>query len=99
MLFGNKVAHCRGVPVITPRHSATVVQSLLHDAPLSLLCKDEAVQVDLKPVGDRVIVDTCGQSTGADQTFAVKSMSFGERAQFIRSVTRETTAATADVDA
>src|ERR1041384_2932549 len=85
------------MPVITTRHAVRVVQALLHHCPLALVADDEAVQVDLKAVGDRVVVNAGGESAGADECFAVEAVVFCECAQLVGRVARETTTTAADV--
>ncbi len=88
-----------GVPVIAARHAASIVQALLHDGPFAVRGQDETMEVDLKPVGDRIVVDARGQAAGAHQRFAVESATVGDRAQFLRRVARKSAAAAANVDA
>ena len=64
--FGKEIADRRRVPVIPASHSAPIVQTLLHDGPLALRSYDETVEVNLKSVGDRIVVDARGKSTRAD---------------------------------
>ena len=64
-----------------------------------VLRQDEAVQVDLKAVDDRVVVDFGGEPAGAHQRLAVEAGLVGDRPQFGRRVARMLAAAAADVDA
>src|SRR6266545_3060725 len=86
------------MPVITPGHSAAIVQALLYDGPLAVRRDDEAVQIDLKAVGDRVVVDARGQPAGADQRFAIKTAPLAYLSQFVWRIAREAAAAAANVD-
>ncbi len=97
--FGDEVAHRRGVPVVAASHAAPIVQSLLYHGPLAVRCHNKAMEVDLKSVGDRIVVDARGKPAGADQGFAIEAATLGERSQFLRRVARESAASAADVDA
>ena len=70
--FGDEVAHRRGVPVVAASHAAPIVQSLLYHGPLAVRCHNKAMEVDLKSVGDRIVVDARGKPAGADQGFAIE---------------------------
>src|ERR671924_2145728 len=73
MRFDDEIAYRRGVPVVTARHSAPVVQTLLHDGPLAVRGHDEAMEVNLESVGDRVVVDPRREPAGANQRFAIEA--------------------------
>src|SRR5262245_33343117 len=55
------------------------------------------MKIYLKTVGDRIIVDACGQPADADQSFAIEAAALGDRPQFLRRVSRMSSAAAADV--
>src|SRR5262249_563336 len=97
--FDDEIADRRRAPVIPARHPAPIVQALLHDGPLAIRRDDKTVQVNLKAVGDRVIVDARGQPAGADQGAAVEAAALRDTEQFLRRVAREPSSAAADVDA
>ena len=61
------------MPVIAARQPAAFVHPLLHDRPFAICGDDERVQVDLEAVGDRIVVDACGEAAGADQRVAVEA--------------------------
>ena len=63
------------MPMITARHSAPIVQSLLDDGPFARRSYDEIVQVNLETVGDRIVVDARGQSARSDQAFTIEAAS------------------------
>src|SRR6266542_6518170 len=96
--FGHEVFYCRRVPVIPTSYSPPIIQTLLHDCPLAIRRHDETVQVDLKSIGNRIVVDASGESTGADQGFAVEPATFCNRSQFLRRVPREPATTSADID-
>src|SRR6266567_76162 len=87
------------MPMIAASHSAVIVQALLYDGPLAVRRDDEAVQINLKAVGDRVVVDARGQTAGADQGFAIETTPLAYLSQFVWRVAREAAAAAANVDA
>ena len=84
--FGDEVAHRRGVPVVAASHPAPIVQSLLYHGPLAVRAHNEAMEIDLKAVGDRIVVDPRGEPTGVDQGFAIEAATLGDRSQFLRRV-------------
>src|SRR5436853_7590940 len=86
------------MPMISPGHSAAIVQALLYYGPLAVRRDDEAVQVDLKAVSDRVVVDARGQTADADQGFAIKTAALAYLSQFVWCIAREAAAAAAYVD-
>ena len=85
--------------MIAPRQPRLLVHALLDDGPLAVFREDEAVQVNLKAVGDGVVVDARGQAAGADQRIAVEARRLRDRPQLVGRVARVTAAAAADVDA
>src|SRR5947207_7875887 len=87
------------MPMVAAGHSAAIVQALLYYGPLAVRRDDEAVQVDLKAVGDRVVVDAGGQTAGADQGFAIKTAALAYLSQFVWCIAREAAAPAANVDA
>src|SRR5262245_547675 len=92
------IADRRGAPVIAARHPAPIVQALLDDGPLAVRRDDETVKVNLKAIGDRVVVDARGEPASAYQSFAVEAATLRDIEQFLRRVAREPSAAAADVD-
>jgi len=93
-----EVTDRRAVPVVTPRQPVRLVHALLDNRPLSLRADNERVKVDLKSVGDRIVVDPRGQPAGSDESFAVQSLSFRHGAQLVRSIPRMPAPPAADVD-
>src|SRR3981189_1192259 len=87
------------MPVITASHSASIIQTLLHNGPLPIRRYDKTVQVNLKSVGDRIVVYACGKSTGADRGFAIEAAALSNQAQLGGCVSRELSATAANVDA
>ena len=99
MRRGREIADRRRVPVITPRQPAGFVHPLLHDRPVAVARQDERVQIDLKAVGDRIVVDARGEPAGADQRVAIEADALGDRTQLAGCVARLLAASAADVDA
>src|SRR5438046_6160838 len=71
--FGDKVPYRRRMPVIPASHPITIIQTLLHHGPFATRRHDETVKVNLKPVGDRIVVDARCESAGADQGVAIEA--------------------------
>src|SRR5262245_27361055 len=94
-----EVADRRGTPVIAARHPAPIVQALLDDGPLAVRRDYETVEVNLKAVGDRIVVDARCKPACADQRFTVEAAALSDIEQFLRRVARESSAPAADVDA
>ena len=84
--------------MVTARQAVAIVQALLDHGPLAVCCHDEVVQVDLKAVGDGVVVDTRGEPAGTHESFPVEAASIPEQAQFGWSVSGKPAAASANVD-
>src|SRR3989442_8325579 len=87
------------MPMITTRHAAAVIQALLYYGPLAVRRDDEAVQVNLKAVGDRIVVDARGQPAGAYQRFTIKTALRCYLTQFVWRIARKAAAAAADKNA
>ena len=84
----DEIADRCGAPVIAARHPAPVVQALLYDGPLAVRGDDEAVEVDLKAVGDRIVVDARREPAGPDQCFAVEAAALREKVRGLEMLTR-----------
>src|SRR6266550_6308421 len=95
--FGDKVPYRRRMPVIPASHPITIIQTLLHHGPFATRRHDETVEVNLKPVGDRIVVDARCESAGADQGVAIEAASISNQSQLGRCVSRELSATTAYV--
>lgn len=96
--LGHEVADICGVPVIATRFAGCVVQTLLHHSPFARAGHDKRVQINLKSVGDGVVVDASGKAAGADQFFPIPALLVRQQAKFGGRVTRVTTATSADVN-
>jgi hypothetical protein len=57
------------------------------------------MQIDLKAIGDRVVVDSRGQAAGLDQRLTVKPESVGKSEELIRGLPLVAAAAAAYIDA
>src|SRR4051794_5489106 len=55
--LGDEISNACGVPVISPRQAGIVIQALLHNGPFALARDDERMKVNLKAIGDRIVVD------------------------------------------
>src|ERR1044071_2544162 len=85
--------------MISSSKSASIIETLLNHCPLGICGHNKTVKVNLKPVGDRVVVDARCQPAGANELIAVKPATIGDRSQFLRSVSREFSSTTTDVNA
>ena len=74
------------MPVIAPGQAAGLVHSLLDDRPLAVRGQNERVQIDLKAVGDRVVVDARRQSAGPDERVTVEACALRDLAELVGSV-------------
>ena len=99
MRLGDKVAHRSRMPMIAPRHAVVLVQALLHHRPLAVRRYDKTMKIDLKSVGDRIVVDPRGKPAGPDQGVAVEAPSIGHGPQLLRRVAREPAATATNIDA
>src|ERR1041385_602781 len=57
------------------------------------------MQVDLKAVGNRVVINSSGESAGTDQGVSIETASLCDQTKFVRCVSREPAATAADVKA
>src|SRR5215471_5797551 len=99
MRLGDEVSYGSRVPMVPASQTAPVVEALLDDSPLASRGQNEIMQVDLKPVGDGVVVDSGGKPARTDKGIAVEAVSFCNSSQFLRGISREAAAAPADIDA
>jgi hypothetical protein len=63
--------------VVSSRHSVPIVQALLHYRPFALRSHDKTVQVDLKAVGDGVVINSSGEPAGAYQCVRIETAPLG----------------------
>src|SRR5689334_19871591 len=87
------------MPVVATGEPRLLVHALLHHRPLAVCGQDERVQIDLKPVVHRVVVDARREPAGAYQCRAVEAYAVGNLLELGRRVTGMTAATTADVQA
>ncbi len=87
------------MPVIAASEPGLDVHALLHHDPFAGGGHNEIVQVKLKAIGDRIVIDPRGKATGADQRLAFYSTGVGESEKFFRRLARVLSAAAANDDA
>src|SRR5437867_6652541 len=97
--FGDKIADTCRMPVIAPGQTAGIVQPLLNNGPLTFRRDDERMEIDLKTIGDGVVVDAGREPACANQRFAVESTAIGKSTQFLRSISRMPPSAATNIDA
>src|SRR5262245_20548000 len=83
--------------MVTARHAASIVQALLDHSPVAIRGEDEAVEIDLKAICDRIVVDARSQPTCAHQSIAVEAATVGDRTEFVRRIARESAAPAANI--
>src|SRR6186713_718841 len=86
------------MPVVTASETAGLVHALLHDRPVAVLCENERVQVDLKAVAHRVVVDASGEAAGSHEGVAVETRAIRDLSKFVRRLTRLSAATAADIN-
>ncbi len=96
--IGGEVADGCGVPVIAARGAGGLVHALLDDRPLAIRCQHERVQVDLKAVGDGVVVDARREPAGTNQRVAIEARARGDDTEFRRRIAGLPAATTANMD-
>src|SRR5580704_2051372 len=79
----SKIAHGCGMPVITPRHTADGVHALLDDGPRAGSQNHKRMQVQLKAVANRVVIDSRCQATCARQFVAIESCAHSKATKLI----------------
>src|SRR3982074_1357190 len=57
MWYIEKIPHTRGMPMVSASETGGAVHSLLHDNPIATGRHDERVEVDLKSIGNAVVVN------------------------------------------
>src|SRR6185369_2492286 len=83
--------------MVATRQTVRVVQSLLHYGPFAFCTQNKTVKVDLKTVGDGVVVDASRKPAGADECIRVETTAFSERTKLVWCVAGRLAATTADV--
>ena len=96
---GDEVADGGGVPVIAAGEAVVLVHALLDDGPLAGFVNDEGVKVELKAIGDGVVIDASGEAAGAGELIAVKAGEAGERDELVGGAAGVAAAASADGEA
>src|SRR5215204_749370 len=77
--ISDEVANRCGVPVVPAREAVSIVQTLLHYGPLTFRRHYKTVQVDLKPIGNGVVVDACCEPARAHQSVTVEAAFLSKR--------------------
>src|SRR5436190_14151105 len=75
--LAREVAYGRRMPVVAAGEPRRDVHSLLYDGPLARARHDEAVEINLKAIGDRVVVDARRQPTRLRERLAVDAAPTG----------------------
>src|SRR5262249_23325637 len=88
-----EIPNAGGMPVISSRQTRLIVKPLLNDSPFSRGSNNKAVEINLKSVLNRIVVNSGRQTASANQVFAVKPASAGNGSQFSRRVPRVSAAA------
>jgi len=97
--IGDEVANSGRVPMIAAGEAIALVHALLHDCPLTGFVDDERVEVELKAIGDGVVVDAGGEAAGAGEILAVEAGTGGELNQLVGRAAGVAAAASADGEA
>src|SRR5688572_26580829 len=71
--FLGEVPHRGGMPVVAPGQPGRLVHSLLHYGPLAFTGENEGMEIDLKTILDRVVIDSRRQTACANESFAVET--------------------------
>ena len=58
--------------MVTASHTIAIVKTLLDNRPLTIACDDEAVQINLKPVGKGVVIDPGSKATSTHKRVTIQ---------------------------
>ncbi|MDT7815027.1 MAG: hypothetical protein QOJ42_4943 [Acidobacteriaceae bacterium] len=72
------------MPMVPACRMMMRIHPLLHDSPLSRLGDDEGMQVQLKAIGDRIVIHACGEPACLCQSIAVQPGLQRESAKLVR---------------
>ena len=97
--FTGEVADRCRMPVIAARETRLLIHPLLDDRPFTSSGQEEAVQIDLKPVSNGVVVHLCRQPAGTNKCVTIQSGPVGNGPELVRRIAGMTSAATADINA
>src|SRR6185436_9334796 len=97
MRIGDEITNRGGVPVISTCEAVSIVQALLYYGPFACGRDYKTVQVDLKAVGDCVVVDACSETACTHQSVAVETALVRECSKLVGCVARKAAAPAADV--
>src|SRR5579884_1054516 len=64
----SEVADRGGMPMVAARQPGGLVHALLHHRPITSVADNEGVQVELKSVGDRIVIHAGSEAAGAHET-------------------------------
>jgi hypothetical protein len=99
MRFIDEALQSLGMPMITARLPLLSVHALLHDGPLPVRGRDEAMQIEIEPVLHRCTVDLGNKAACTNEPPAVQTNAIAENIQFVGRPTRMLAAAAADENA
>src|ERR1039457_5291160 len=71
------------MPVVAPGQVVGRIHPLLYDGPLTGFVNHEGMQVELKAIGNGVVVHARGEPAGAGQFIAIQPSSTGEFTQLV----------------
>jgi hypothetical protein len=70
--------------VITAREAGGRIHALLNDSPFTLGRDHEGMKIELKSIGDAVIIDFRRQAARAHEAFSVKALPISNHNQLFR---------------
>jgi hypothetical protein len=76
--LGCEVANTRRMPMIPTRQTALRVHALLRHRTFARLRDHKRVQVELKPIADRIIIHTRGKPARASEFLTIQAGSLGK---------------------
>src|SRR5437867_3790936 len=71
------------MPMIAPRRTCGGIHALLNHGPLALSCHYKRVQIELKPVLDRRVVDFGGETAVPDQGVTLQPVLVGDGKELV----------------
>src|SRR5579884_1310564 len=81
----SEVADRGGMPMVAARQPGGLVHALLHHRPITSVADNEGVQVELKSVGDRIVIHAGSEAAGAHEIFAIQWNALGDRTKLVGS--------------
>jgi len=99
MRIRGEIPYGSGMPMVASGPFVDLIHARLDHGPIPVRTENKGVQINLESVGNRIVVDACGETAGSNERLPVQVPFLGDGAQFIRRLARVLPPAAANVKA